>query len=75
MLRPYEMDTDAVSIALIHAISTNTGQASNPLAPAPSTVRETRPPRNSLPRLRGRDGVRIGPNLAADHFGGLTGKQ
>ncbi len=28
MLRPYEMDTDAVSIALIHAISTNTGQAS-----------------------------------------------
>ncbi|GIK65649.1 MAG: hypothetical protein BroJett018_34430 [Chloroflexota bacterium] len=30
MLRPYEMDTDAVSIALIHAISTNTGQASDP---------------------------------------------
>ncbi len=28
MLRPYEMDTNAVSIALIHRISTNTGQAS-----------------------------------------------
>ncbi|GIK66193.1 MAG: hypothetical protein BroJett018_39870 [Chloroflexota bacterium] len=27
-LRPSEMDTAAVPIALIHAISTNTGQAS-----------------------------------------------
>ncbi|GIK64894.1 MAG: hypothetical protein BroJett018_26880 [Chloroflexota bacterium] len=27
-LRPSEMDTDAVPITLIHAISTNTGQAS-----------------------------------------------
>ncbi len=30
MLRPSEMDTNAVSIALIHRISTNAGQASSP---------------------------------------------